>query len=303
MNFKDFLHKCSSRRTPSGHFSRQRERRLEQVYSLTFARSLFQLIVIFSLIVLPLISCTSTQKDIVPTSILPRVEPTSTSTMIASTTTSTAIPDGSVAPTFHARYAFPDSIDPSKQYMFYLHGKIIEDQGIPAVNPVYGEYEYEAILERLSEFGFVVVSEQRPKNADGVKYANKTAEQITELLDAGVPAKNITVVGASKGSYIAIYTSHFLANREVNFVLLGSCFPGEVDLILQNQIYLFGNVLSMYDSVDQYADSCEEYFSLSKSRGGLSRTNEIVLNIGTGHGILYQPLDEWILPTAAWAEK
>lgn len=40
-------------------------------------------------------------------------------------------------------YAFPDSIDSTKRYLFYLHGKIIEDLGMPAVSPDFGEYEYE----------------------------------------------------------------------------------------------------------------------------------------------------------------
>ena len=49
---------------------------------------------------------------------------------------------------------FPDTIDPQNQYMFYLHGKIIEDQGIPAISPDFGEYEYAAILEKLGGYGF-----------------------------------------------------------------------------------------------------------------------------------------------------
>ena len=99
---------------------------------------------------------------------------------------------------FLTQYVFPTSIDPSKHYLFYLHGRIIEDQGIPAVSPDYGIYEYEAILEKLASFGFRVISEQRPKNADGTKYAERVATQVTELLSAGVPAKNITVVARPK---------------------------------------------------------------------------------------------------------
>jgi hypothetical protein len=197
-------------------------------------------------------------------------------------------------------YAFPVSIDPAKQYMFYLHGKIVEDQGIPAISPDYGEYEYGAILKELSEYGFVVISEQRPKNADGVKYARKIAEQITALLDAGVPAKNITVVGASKGAGIAIFVSHFLENEEVNFVIMAICHPDEVEYLKQNQILLYGNILSIYDSVDEFAGSCQELFSFSEGKG-ISKYDEVVLNIGTGHGILYKPLDEWIIPTVQWA--
>jgi len=256
----------------------------------------YQQTIIFVLIASSLISCTSTPTSAISTSTPPQVEPTPSSSVSTSTSTNTA-------PAFITSYEFPDSIEPENQYLFYLHGKIIEDQGIPAISPDYGEYEYEAILERLSGFGFVVISEQRPKNADGVKYAKRTADQITDLLEAGVPAKNITVVGVSKGSYIAIYVSHFLENEKVNYVILGSCHPNEVEILKQNQIFLNGNILSIYDSVDQYAGSCEDLFSLSESHGGLSRHDEIVLNIGTGHGILYKPLDGWILPTVEWAGK
>ena len=263
----------------------------------------YQQLVISVLVAFSLISCTNSPTSAVSTSTPPHVEPTPTPPANTPTSTNTAIPTASATPTFITNYAFPDSIDPAKQYLFYLHGKIIEDQGIPAVSPDYGEYEYEAILEKLSGFGFVVISEQRPKNADGLKYAKRTAEQITDLLEAGVPAKNITVVGVSKGSYIAIYVSHFLENEAVNYVILGSCYPDEVEILRQNQIFLYGNVLSIYDSVDIYAGSCEELFSLSESHGGLSLHDEIVLDIGTGHGILYQPLDEWILPTIEWAGK
>ena len=263
----------------------------------------YQQLAIFVLIAFSLISCTNSPTSAVSTSIPPHVEPTPTSPAITPTSTNTAIPTALATPAFITDYEFPDSIKPANQYLFYLHGKIIEDQGIPAVSPDYGEYEYEAILEKLSGFGFVVISEQRPKNADGVKYAKRSAEQITDLLDAGVPAKNITVVGVSKGSYIATYVSHFLENEEVNYVILGSCYPDEIELLKQNQIILHGNVLSIYDSVDIYAGSCEELFSLSEGHGGLSRHDEIVLNIGTGHGILYKPLDEWILPTVEWARK
>ena len=70
-----------------------------------------------------------------------------------------------------SKYSFPESIDPTKHYLFYLHGKIIEDQGIPAVSPDYGEYEYQAILEKLGSYGFVVISEQRAKNTDSMAYA------------------------------------------------------------------------------------------------------------------------------------
>jgi len=133
-----------------------------------------------------------------------------------------------------------------------------------------------------------------------MKYAERVVGQVTELLKAGVPAKNITVVGASKGAAITIEVSRLLENEEVNFVIMAICNPEEVEALKQNQTILYGNVLSIYDSVDEFAGSCQEIFALSEGKG-LARHNEIVLHVGTGHGILYKPLDEWMIPAVEWA--
>jgi hypothetical protein len=199
-----------------------------------------------------------------------------------------------------ADYAFPEQIDPAGQYLFYLHGKIIEDQGLPAVSPDYGEYEYAAILQRLSNQGFRVISEQRPKDTDGWEYAQRVTEQVSELLDAGVPPENITIVGASKGAGIAIFVSNQVKNEQVNYVPMAICAPDTVAELIQEQVVLYGNVLSIYDSVDEYAGSCAELFEYSQGKG-LGRHEEIVLQVGSGHGVLYQPLDEWVMPVVEWA--
>ena len=93
--------------------------------------------------------------------------------------------------TLAARYGFPSQIDPTRRYLFYLHGKILEDQGLPAISPEYGEYQYQKILSVLESYGFLVISEQRPKNADGWEYAQRAAGQVTELLKpASRPARS-----------------------------------------------------------------------------------------------------------------
>ena len=254
-------------------------------------------LVVLILFAVSISSCSSPVRDIASTS-----TPTNdaAATALPASSTVTAAPQTSPIPELIG-YEFPTSIDPPKRYVFYLHGKIIEDQGLRAVSPDYGEYEYEAILKELAGYGFVVVSEQRSKNADGVKYAKRVAGQVTELLDAGVPASNITVVGASKGAAITVFVSHLLKNTKMNFVLLGTCHPDTVEEWKRNQIFLYGNVLAIYDFADdEYSGSCEELFTLSE---GIGRHDEIILHIGTGHGILYKPLDEWILPAVQWADQ
>jgi hypothetical protein len=199
-------------------------------------------------------------------------------------------------------YAFPASIDPAQRYLFYLHGKIIEDQGLPAVSPDFGEYQYAAILQRLSENGFIVISETRPKDSATLGYARKLVAQVQTLLKAGVPAGHITIIGASKGAAIAVYASHLLQNPQVNFVLLAICHPDNLAAFQQDSITLAGNVLSIYDASDELAGSCQPLFTSSQGEG-LASHDEIVVHLGLRHGLLYKPLDEWVIPTIYWAKK
>ena len=197
-------------------------------------------------------------------------------------------------------YSFPTEIDRSRRYLFYLHGRILEDQELPAISEQFGEYEYAAILSRLSISGSIVISEKRAANTSVNDYARKISEQVASLLAENVPANAITVVGASKGSYIAAGVSYILMNAELNFVLLGSCHSSVVDQWIDREMRLYGNVLAIRDYMDtDLAGSCDELASLSK---GPSLTNyqEIVVRVGTGHGILYQPLDQWVEPTIRW---
>ncbi len=222
--------------------------------------------------------------------------------------TPTAAPPATALPTPTAvaaltAYEFPTSISLTHRYMFYLHGKIIEDQGLAAVSPEFGAYEYASILKTLADKGFTVISEQRPKDADVWAYGREVGGQVAVLINAGVPPGHITVVGASKGAWIAAVVSFLLKNPGVNYVLLGSCHSNMVDEFKNSGMSLHGNVLTIRDAADvEYSGSCSPLFQASEGRG-LGQHREIVLNTGMGHGIVYKPLDEWVLPTVEWASR
>lgn len=190
----------------------------------------------------------------------------------------------------------PEKIDTRARYLFYLHGRIIEDKGTHAVHERHGAYEYEKILETFRGAGFVVISEARAKDTDNAQYAAKVVTQINALLKAGVAPRGITVVGASKGSGIAMYVSSLLKHRDVNFVIMAGC----VEQTLKNPaLNLYGRVLSIYDASDDVG-TCESLFARS---AGLSTRKEIKINIGLGHGFLYRPHKEWIEPAIEWAKQ
>ena len=112
-----------------------------------------------------------------------------------------------------------------QKYLFYLHGKILEDQGINAIDTIhaYGKYQYEDILNVFRKKNFTVFSEVRGKNTNQIDYAHKIAGRIADLISIGINANDITVVGASKGATIAMLVSSFVNNSNVNFVFLAGC--------------------------------------------------------------------------------
>jgi hypothetical protein len=185
----------------------------------------------------------------------------------------------------------PRAVDTEAKYLFYLHGRIVEEQGVKAVSPQFGAYEYEQILRTFADKGYIVISEPRPKGTDVDRYASLVTRQIRSLLTSRVPPRKITVVGASKGGSIASAVSKQLRNRDVNFVLLAACGgPG-----------LYGNVLSIWDYRDDTgAAACDRS---TGSSPGVNRHKEVELRIGSGHGMLYRPLKEWVDLVVEWSNQ
>ncbi len=189
----------------------------------------------------------------------------------------------------------PQKVDAKALYLFYLHGRIVEEGRRPT-HPQYGVYEYDQILDKFKQSGFIVISEQRKKDTDIEEYGKKVAGQVKRLLEAGVPPKNITVVGVSQGSWITMLASTYLKNRSVNFVVIAAC-PADEEGILRF-VNLHGNFLSIYEQSDR-AKSCEKYRA---GATGIGEYQEIALNTGLQHGFIYRPMKEWIEPTIAWAQ-
>ena len=198
--------------------------------------------------------------------------------------------------------SIPPNIDSTQKYIFYLHGRIIEKQGIRPVSEKYGVYEYEKILRSLAITGIDVISEQRPKNTDPLMYANKIVAQIDTLLNNGVSLKNITIIGASKGAGIAVFVSSLIKNSELKFVLLAICNDEMAEYWNENGIKLWGRILYIYDNADEIAGSCKDYIDSLKSEG-LTDYKEIEVKLGLGHGLLFSPLKEWVQPALEWAKN
>lgn len=183
------------------------------------------------------------------------------------------------------------------QYIYYLHGRIVEDSGPRGISPRYGAYDYPGILAALAGRGATVISEQRPRNTDPAAYADKIAAQVRARIAAGVPAARITVIGASKGSVIAALVSTRLQLADVRYVLIANCNDW---LIRTHHPRLSGAILSIYEASDDVGGTCRPLVARSPT---VQRFREVRLATGLGHGIVYRPLAAWVKPTLDWATR
>lgn len=199
----------------------------------------------------------------------------------------TATADAVATARTSALVAPPAAPDPARRYVFYLHGKIIEDRGRRPRHPSWGIYEYDRVLEALAATGAVVISEARPAKTSPPRYARKVAGQIQRLLDGGVPPSHIGVVGFSKGGWI----THLISSRldaPIRYVVLAMC-PGP----RQPRRSLHGHVLSIRERSDKMSASCQGIFESSPEA---LDTRELVVDIGGGHGAFYRPDAAWLQP-------
>ncbi len=180
------------------------------------------------------------------------------------------------------------------KHIFYLHGRIVEQQGKNAFSETFGKYELDSIIATLRFENTVVHYEIRKDNVDPKIYALKISKQIDSLITLGIKPTNITVVGASKGAIIASEISDLNTNP-INYVLLA----GNNEFQEQNNNWKFhGQVLCIYDLTDHIAGKNYDYWK--ERENYTTKFEQIELKTNLGHGFLYKPLDAWVTPTKKW---
>ncbi len=191
------------------------------------------------------------------------------------------------------------STDSSKNYVFYLHGGIVQEQGPGAVSKEFGPYLYHAITDSIAAAGFVVISEVRPPGTIEKEYALKIKKQVDSLMSAGIPISNIAIVGASQGAWIALEAALLLKQPQLKFALLGICNEHNLAYFSKVRQGLCGNFFSIYETSDG-KQSCLSLFMDVSCRTGFK---ELALDIGKGHGFLYRPYEDWMKPLVQWISE
>jgi len=185
-----------------------------------------------------------------------------------------------------------DSLDPSAKYIFYLHGSAEEESG--------SSDKYRTAVQAIATGSAKVISEVRGYTEPN-QYAKKIKQKINTLITKGVPAKNITVSGFSKGAIIAIAVAGEVNNAKVNYVLLAGCSMDLNDKYSIETDKVAGRILSVYDADDEKFGSCDGVISVS----GKSKLEELELDSGKGHKLFRIPkekfIEQWRDPLLEWA--
>ena len=193
-----------------------------------------------------------------------------------------------------ASYEMPPNIDPSAQYLFFLHNYYVEKHGPN------GDCKYHDILKAFADNEFTVISEVRSGKIVPSEYAKKIVRQVKRLLDAGVPPERITIAGHSKGGVITLCAASQLGNPKIGYIIMAGCEIKSLAPAYPDFTQLKGDFLSIYASSDSIASSCQEVFS--KAIIGISN-KEITLKSDKGHKLFFQPEDIWIEPVMVWLNQ
>ena len=186
----------------------------------------------------------------------------------------------------------PPKPDVSGKYIFYLHGSAEESEG--------ANEKYKSAVNAVASSSAIVVSEVRG-DTDPVTYAKKIKEQVDKLVSKGVPPKNITISGFSKGAIIALASAGIIENEDVNYVLLAGCSDDLNSKYGVDPAKAIGRILSIYDADDEKFGSCYGIISESDK----VKFKEIELESGKGHKLFRIPkekfIEQWRDPLVEWA--
>jgi len=192
----------------------------------------------------------------------------------------------------------PAQIDPTKSYLIYSHGRIVEGTNPRPVREGWGVYDFPAVQQALVEgTDWELISKQRPLDADVDLSADEIVGWVRGLIAAGVPSHRITLVGFSKGGAITALASSRLRDLGLNTVLLATCWES---MTADSSLQFDGQLLSIYETSDVGIGSCRVLVSRSPKLAGFE---EVAISTGKEHGAFFTPRPEWVDPLKAWVRK
>lgn len=195
--------------------------------------------------------------------------------------------------------SFQSASAPNEEmYLIYVHGRIIENKGPNAVSDTFGRYEFYEIKEKLQSKGHLVTADIRRPGT--LEYVDVIVSKVSDLLSNGVSPDKITIVGFSKGGYMALRAAAKLQNPDINYVILAGCIHGVVSGDDRSADGAKGRFLSMVDASDDLGFSCRKFFNRNPQ---ITERADIIFKTGEAHGLFYKANPMWINPVLEWSSR
>ncbi len=177
-----------------------------------------------------------------------------------------------------------------------MHGRHVARHGAN------GDHKYHEILQTLAKKDLIVigwVSSDTGSRND----AKKVIGYAQNLLNAGVPAKNITIAEHSRGGMISMVVSSRLQNTAIKYGILAGCgVEGSefrrsyMRFIKRRANDMQGRFLVAWDADDDVTLDCD----LVMKKAGVEYRN-LEFKTGGGHRLFYKPEPIWIDPVVKFA--
>ena len=186
----------------------------------------------------------------------------------------------------------------AKRHIIFLHNKFLETHTINESHPKYGKVQLNEIKQKFKQAGFAILVNKRNRATKSDSAINQVIHQIDSIHKINTK-DTITVIGTSKGGYLAQMVASKLKNPQINFVFIG-CFQ-ESDIKEYPNINFCGNILTIFEKTDPFGVSAIKRRQTSQLP--IPNFKEVELNTGLNHGFLFRALDTWINPCIKWANN
>ncbi|MDH5182795.1 MAG: hypothetical protein OEX12_02780 [Gammaproteobacteria bacterium] len=181
----------------------------------------------------------------------------------------------------------PVKVDPKARYVFYSHGSAVYRVGATGA--------YNRMMDSLAANGLTVISEQRNSADLEDQAVDKITKEVKLLVAAGIPAKNISIAGFSRGAVISYRSAAKIGNVDIRVVLLAGCNDEMDDRDIK------GHILSMYDT-----DDSKGYASCANSLENNKHVTfkEKSYNSGKGHKLFkFHEKEDWHRSMISWLKE
>ncbi|MGF1502414.1 MAG: hypothetical protein ACFBSD_11415 [Paracoccaceae bacterium] len=182
----------------------------------------------------------------------------------------------------------------SDRTIIFLHNAWYEGHKAGEPHPKFGAYDLAGITAALAEGGAVEAPVRGP-DADPSEAADALTARIREAIADGQDPDKITVIGASKGAFIAQLASARLGEPAVSWVLVGGCHTARMEAGAPPA--MTGRVLSIYEASDRIAGACAPHGALYANAQAFE---EQETKTGLDHGFQFVADPVWITPALAW---